>query len=148
MKRKKSFEKLSILNKAIYLIIIALIAFNINTYVNLSKKIKIIGVTDAYRLYKSKKVVFIDARNTIIYNEEHILDSINIPYSLNCKFGDIYDKDDYILITYCDNDGCNLGYLLAREIIRLGFKKVYFMNGGIEEWKKKGYPVVNKKEDK
>ena len=50
-----------------------------------------------------------------------------------------YPKNTEI-VTYC-NDNCSAAEHLSGQIRSLGFTRVRVMEGGIQSWEKKGYPV-------
>lgn len=47
---------------------------------------------------------------------------------------------DTRIVTYC-NKRCSLSKTLKNEIQALGFKHVQWMDGGIDSWREKGYPL-------
>lgn len=50
-----------------------------------------------------------------------------------------YARDEW-LITYC-NRNCSLSKTLAKDLKSLGFKRVHWIEGGIDSWREKGYPL-------
>ncbi len=47
---------------------------------------------------------------------------------------------DTRIVTYC-NKHCTLSKVLKNEIRALGFTRVQWMDGGIDSWREKGYPL-------
>lgn len=95
------------------------------------------------KLQLKKQGVLIDVRDTAEFNAEHIADAINLPLS-SPHFRDYIDELDpsgyYFLY-------CRLGkkstsaYQLMHE---QGFRHLYNLRGGIEEWKNAGLPVIRR----
>jgi len=84
-------------------------------------------------------VVLVDVRDEEAFRREHILGAANIPAGqLVKRLADL--PRDRTIVTYCWDMTCALAPKAALELAQKGFK-VQFLAGGIEEWKKKGYPV-------
>ncbi|MBZ0199676.1 MAG: rhodanese-like domain-containing protein [Ignavibacteriaceae bacterium] len=102
-----------------------------------------IGLPQAYKFYK-EKVVFFDAREVDDYTEGHIDGAINISYvqfdEMKSKL-DAVSKDD-IVVTYCGGDDCDLSILLANEMMKIGYKKVFVFFGGWKKWLTANYPII------
>lgn len=122
------------------------------TLSNLTKDVfnqpRLISLNQAYELYKDK-ILFIDARDTVEFEEGHIAGAINLPYFYVEDF--IYrlntvDKTDPI-VTYCEGADCDMAIRLGDELFAKGYKKVFVFFGGWEEWEKTGYPVVTSETD-
>ena len=86
--------------------------------------------------------VIIDSRRQSLYSVAHIENTINIPLntsdigSFRSALSEL-DKDR-TYFTYCPS-GCGSD---AKEMNSLGFVKVYYMQGGINQWVAEGLPVV------
>jgi rhodanese-related sulfurtransferase len=84
-------------------------------------------------------VVLVDVRDEESFRREHILGAANIPAAqLVKRLADL--PRDRTIVTYCWDITCALAPKAALELAQKGFK-VQFLAGGIEEWKKKGFPV-------
>ncbi len=85
--------------------------------------------------------VFLDVRQPQEYNLMHIPGAILIP--LNTLKEETQEKlgdPDSSILVYCSIGGRSLE---ATKILKnLGYTKVVNLRGGIIEWKKKGYPVI------
>jgi len=107
----------------------------------------------AYELMK-QGVLMVDARVALEYVEERIQGAVNIPYKERSKksvhFN--YRSDSFDLkklpsnkntpvIFYCNAGRCWKSYKASSAAIRNGYKTVYWLRGGIPEWKQKGLPV-------
>lgn len=74
------------------------------------------------------------------YEEEHIPRSINIPYQDIAKHYKELDKDGEIIV-HCSDEFCDASSIAYEKLNKLGFDNVIDFEGGIEEWKEKGYPI-------
>ena len=62
-----------------------------------------------------------------------------IPYDRIVKNADLLpDKDDKIVI-YCRSG--HMSSLAAEDLVEIGYKRVYNLEGGINAWIAAGYPV-------
>ncbi len=91
-----------------------------------------ISPTQIDRYVHSKKVLIIDIRTPKEFDEGHIENAINIPFS---KLSKEYNKmpRDLILILYCQSGGT--GLLAAKELYDRGYV-VKAMIGGYDAYKK------------
>ena len=86
--------------------------------------------------------VIIDSRRQSLYSVAHIENTINIPLntsdigSFRSALSELDKNRTYL--TYCPS-GCGSD---AKEMKSLGFAKVYYMRGGINQWIAEGLPVV------
>ncbi|MBI5630646.1 MAG: rhodanese-like domain-containing protein [Elusimicrobia bacterium] len=84
----------------------------------------------------------IDVRDRESYQEEHIPGAQNIP--LEELSGNLRNlPKDKTMVTYCWNLTCALATKAALQLAEKGYK-VQELVGGIEEWKKKDFPVERK----
>ena len=96
----------------------------------------------------------IDTRVANEYAEAHIKGAVNIPYKeKSAKSADFDASQDSFdvsklpadknaaIITQCNGAECWKSYKGASAAIKAGHKKVYWLRGGIPEWKAKGLPV-------
>lgn len=110
---------------------------------------------------KNKKLIIFDARQQSEYLKQHIAGA-SLPmsedyYKAEKLFKEnitrarpdaaVYLKSslarvsrDSSIITYC-NRNCSLSKTLANELKSIGFKDVRWMDGGIDSWREKGYPL-------
>lgn len=102
-----------------------------------------IDIDLAYKLF-SNKSLFIDARDFEDYDEEHIKNSINIPYEEFETFEDIIlDLDPkQPVIIYCSGGECELSMHLGDVLFdEFEFEKVLIFEAGYPAWKELDYPV-------
>ena len=109
-----------------------------------SVKFKLLEPYDFHLTYlKEDKAVLIDVREFFEYKKKRIKDAVNIPSSGNLEFAaDTLDKES-VLFLYCTT-----GYRsknVAKKFSEKGFQKVYSLDGGINAWKKDGFPIERKK---
>jgi rhodanese-related sulfurtransferase len=96
-------------------------------------------------LKDNPEVIIIDARTEENYSRGKIGNAINIyPYDDEQKMMEsIFSlPQDKPIIVYCDGGSCDLSHLLAKNLLSLGFKRVFLYAGGWEEWSQK---IMNKK---
>ena len=104
----------------------------------------------------NRSAIIIDARDQEDYNESHIQGSINIPYDSYSEFifkedGKWFLEENYeellfnqIYIIYCNGGECPLSEDLANIMYDLNFRIVFIYEGGLPEWKVRGYPTETK----
>jgi rhodanese-related sulfurtransferase len=99
-------------------------------------------------------VLMVDARVANEYVEQHIKGAINIPYKeksgKSVKFDASKDKFNLSklpsdknteIIFYCNGSECWKSFKATTVAAKAGYKKLYWLRGGIPEWKAKGFPV-------
>ncbi len=100
--------------------------------------------TDAWdlneMLHEQDDVVIVDARGEAAYSRERIPQAINFPHrKMNAESTRHLDRGA-LYVTYCDGMGCNASTKGALKLAELGFQ-VKELIGGIDWWKRDGYPV-------
>ncbi len=91
-------------------------------------------------------VVVLDARSAEAFAEEHIPGAISFPHrTMNADSTANLDRDA-LYVTYCDGIGCNASTKGALNMARLGFRVKELM-GGLDWWKRDGYPIETGKAD-
>jgi len=94
----------------------------------------------AVRLMNQGALV-IDLRTKELYDAGHIGDARHVPLAELAAQADSLKKwRDKNVITYCDN-GIN-GASAARALIKLGFTKVFNLQGGLNAWVKDNLPLA------
>ncbi|OFZ66577.1 MAG: rhodanese [Betaproteobacteria bacterium RBG_16_56_24] len=101
-----------------------------------------------------KGTLVIDTRVANEYVEEHIKGAVSVPYKekseKSVNYDPAVDKFDLSLlpadkntpmIMYCNAGECWKSYKSTMAAIKAGYKNVYWLRGGIPEWKAKGFPV-------
>ena len=93
---------------------------------------------------------------SMLGNEDFPLINVHIPYA-----GEIPGTDDFVpfnqieqnlsrfpqdkgakIVIYCRSG--SMSATAARELVRLGFSNVWNLDGGMAEWKKNGYELIQK----
>ena len=92
------------------------------------------------KLNKSDEIIILDVRSEDSFMIKHIKNAINIPYRDLQGRTDELDNAKEIII-YCSNFDCGLSKNAVSLLLKAGFKNVVALEGGIESWQDKGYPV-------
>jgi rhodanese-related sulfurtransferase len=94
----------------------------------------------AVRLMNQGALV-IDLRSKESYDAGHIVESRNVPAAELASLANSLKKwRDKNVITYCDS-GAN-GANAARSLMKLGFNKVFNLQGGLNAWVKDNMPLT------
>ena len=77
-----------------------------------------------------------------IYGEEGVIpNAITVPTTeLISKLDNLQEYKDKKIVTVCGGGGMSM--VAADILIQAGFKDVESLNGGMELWKRKGYPTT------
>ena len=85
------------------------------------------------------EIVILDVRTRQGYDEGHLPGAINIPFEeLPARMKELPKGKD--IITYCWNVTCILCTKAAYVLAKRGYRAKELL-GGIEEWRKAGFPV-------
>jgi rhodanese-related sulfurtransferase len=99
-----------------------------------------LSAMQAVRLMNQGALV-IDLRAKDSYDAGHIVDARNVPAAeLAAQAESLKKWRDRNVITYCDS-GVN-GASAARALIKLGFTKVFNLQGGLNAWVKDNMPLA------
>ncbi len=86
----------------------------------------------------SSEFVIIDARRPGQFEQSHIQGAINIyPHTQNQEI--YFEKLATLpqgkpIVCYCDGGTCDLSHIVAKELISLGYERVFVYQGGWAEW--------------
>ncbi len=87
----------------------------------------------------SRDIVVLDVRSREGYNEGHLPGAVNIPFEeLPSRMKELSKQKD--VITYCWSVTCMLCTKAAYVLAKNGYRAKE-MFGGLEEWKKAGFPI-------
>ncbi|MDE5832404.1 MAG: rhodanese-like domain-containing protein [Desulfovibrio sp.] len=88
-----------------------------------------------------EKITLLDVRTRKEYDDGHIEGAINADYLKN-NFREELESlpPDKPLLMYCRSGQRTLG--ASRAAKDAGFKKIYVLEKGIEDWRKAGLPIV------
>jgi rhodanese-related sulfurtransferase len=90
---------------------------------------------------QGKRVVFVDARESEEFDEEHIPGAVNVSLRNLERLDPKQYKDADLIVAYCLKDF--RGYEVAKALKRAGFAQSVIMKEyGIGGWKKQGLPTV------
>lgn len=90
---------------------------------------------------KHPGVVVLDVRPAEAYERAHVPGSRSIPYrQIDAALAASLSRDD-IHVVYCWGPGCNAATKAAVRLAKLGLP-VKEMIGGIEYWRREGYPMA------
>ncbi|MGB6353274.1 MAG: rhodanese-like domain-containing protein [Steroidobacteraceae bacterium] len=99
-----------------------------------------LSVMQAVRLINQGALV-IDLRGKESYDAGHIGDARNVPAAeLQAQAESLKKWRDKNVITYCDSG--TSGASGARALTKLGFTKVFSLQGGVNAWVKDNLPLV------
>jgi rhodanese-related sulfurtransferase len=103
--------------------------------------------TDASDVYTDQQngaagFLLVDTRAHADYEAEHLPGAFSLPHSEMSAETTRGLPRDVLLVTYCWGPGCNAATKGALRLASLGFP-VKEMIGGLEYWKREGYPTVS-----
>ena len=98
----------------------------------------VVSTAQIKQLLEHHQAIIVDARSEKEYAEGHIPTAINLPYEYLQEYFEKLQSlpQDKWLITHCDGPPCDLGELLAFELMGMGFPKVAIYTDGLNDWKK------------
>jgi rhodanese-related sulfurtransferase len=100
-----------------------------------------LSAAQAVRLMNQGGALVIDLRSKDSFDAGHIVDARNVPAAtLESQADSLKKWRDKNVITYCDT-GSN-GANAARALIKLGFTKVFNLQGGLNGWVKDNLPLT------
>ncbi len=110
--------------------------------------IPLITIAEAHDMYLKKKVVFVDARDPLSFEEGHIAGAINIyPDEVAIHLTRLKSllSENAIVVTYCDGPQCPLSKETAHALLSQGIPKAQVFINGWSLWLHAGYPVARGK---
>ena len=91
-------------------------------------------------LVKAKNAMLIDLRDAKDFREGHISGSRNIPYSpITSHIEELKSADRPLVFI------CNLGQIAGTALQQVGHADSYRLDGGINNWKAQGLPLIKSK---
>ena len=91
----------------------------------------------------NRNLLVIDARIHSEYVDGHIPGAVNYPQPQLESFKHKFPKSKAApLAFYCNGPKCWKSYDAAKMAVSWGYSHIFWMRGGVPEWKKAGYPVV------
>jgi rhodanese-related sulfurtransferase len=120
--------------------VVAAIAVLVNELRERIQAFAALSANQAVRLINQGALV-IDLRSKDLYDAGHIVDARNLPVAeLETQAESLKKWRDKNVITYCDS-GTN-GASAARSLVKLGFTKVFNLQGGLNAWVKDNMPLT------
>lgn len=105
--------------------------------------VPLVPTTVAYNWYRNREARFADARSEAAYKKSHIKGAAFSPATKGLPSNDPaenWPKSDRI-VTYCRCPH-HLSSLRAANLINQGYKRVYALDKGFDDWIEQGYPVA------
>jgi len=103
------------------------------TYQNIDAK-------EAFDLIQNKELLILDVRTPGEYAAGHIKNSVLIPLQvLETDYTKILDYRGKSVFLYCRSGNRSVG--ASKILIKNGFKKLYNLKSGINDWVKNGFPL-------
>jgi rhodanese-related sulfurtransferase len=105
-----------------------------------------ISATEAHKLIEEHagdpNFMIIDVRSEDEYKQEHLANAVNLLYT-SPDFIEVMQElgKEKIYLFYCLFGGRSM--YAMQKLLPLGFKNVYNLDGGIEEWKEAGFEVIS-----
>lgn len=102
------------------------------------------GLAQVKELFDTKDAVFIDARESSVFQQSHIKGATSFPLAnLETTLPDFLKKVPYEtnLVIYCNGYGCHDSKDLGQKLLKLGYRQIFIFEGGYPEWKDAGYPL-------
>ncbi len=106
-----------------------------------------IGTADAYQLWASGEVVFVDARPQKDYLAGHIPDAYLVPAETidQGRLGEMMEvgmvDPSVRVVVYCEGGACDASHLVALTLQDMGFDKIHIDIDGFPAWQAAGYEV-------
>ncbi len=106
--------------------------------------IKDITIEQTIKLIETRNIVLIDARSEKEFFKSHLINAINVPFKNFDQHSEkIFNYPiDTTLIIYCESFHCNQSHELAKLLSQFGFKKIFIMKDGIQEWINRDLPIT------
>lgn len=92
------------------------------------------------------ETLFVDARPDTFYAQGHILNALSLPVKSTSASitNSIPMPHPYrLIIVYCDDEHCDAADAMARKLDRLGYDKLFVLEGGWRAWTQANLPVEN-----
>jgi rhodanese-related sulfurtransferase len=103
-----------------------------------------VSLSAAVEEHKKGETVFVDAMPANFYEKEHIRGAVNMPLPLfdivyMMTFGE--EEKSKNIIVYGRTISKLYDVEVANKLVLRGYKNARVLEGGLSDWKKKGYPV-------
>ncbi len=99
-----------------------------------------VNTNEAIQLMNHNDIMILDVREAKEFSAGHLVNSTHIPTTAIAKRASEIEKyKDKDLLVYCKTD--QRASIAARQLIKLGFKKISVLKGGINAWTSANLPV-------
>lgn len=135
----KKNKRITIISLAV---VLPLLAAAVLAYFLMSEQdgFRTVTPTSAVKLIESRKdLLIIDVRGPDELWQGSIKGSVLMPFTEIAQGRIVPPKDKPILLV-CAVGGRSLG--LGRAMIEYGWKEIYNLKGGIDEWRRQGFPLT------
>ncbi len=105
--------------------------------VKIREETSVINFDDTVAAFEEARSVLVDARQEAFFGLGHIPGARNLPRSeFRSSFGDfaVQIAQEESLIVYCSDAECEDSAIVAKALMRLGYRRVLVFKGGWEEW--------------
>jgi len=92
------------------------------------------------KIEAGEKFTLVDVRGETAYKIEHIKGASSLPLTEIEKAGEMFRKDEEIVV-YCGSYDCLASDTAAKRLIEMGFTNITRYPGGIKEWRELGSPT-------
>ena len=98
-----------------------------------------ISTAQAIQIINKNKGLFVDIREVVEFNKEHISDSINIPVSkLTENMAKLKNPTDPIILIYGNGQRA---HVVVKQLQKNNFTDIYVLNGGLNAWRDAKLPL-------
>ena len=115
-----------------------------------SKEPLLVNTKQVHQLLTKDIAILIDARSEAEFLKAHIPNAQNIPIENLAEYEDKVNSlpQNKWIICYCDGPSCDMGDLLAYELMIAGFRRVAVYRDGIDAWENAGKAIQRKESSK
>jgi rhodanese-related sulfurtransferase len=107
-----------------------------------SATVPLVSPLEARRLMREVDgLLLLDVRDAEEFDREHITDSLNVPRGSLEFLVEEAVPDPRTPLLIVSRAGAR-GLLAGRTLQELGYRAVWALAGGVEQWKSRGYPLV------
>lgn len=110
----------------------------------LNEAVSFLDPLNAFEKQKKHEVVFVDARPSIFYEQQHIANSVSLPVSIFDFMYDMslsHEKKNKEIVVYGRTISKCYDEEVANKLVLRGHENVRILKGGLAAWKKGGLPV-------
>ncbi|MFK5891914.1 MAG: rhodanese-like domain-containing protein [Pseudomonadota bacterium] len=108
--------------------------------------VTVVAAPQVREMMENKSYVLINSLSDIEFNIQHIPGSINIPVDEMIDnplhYPPLPDNKEIPLIFYCMGSRCPYSRIAAKEAVKRKYQHVFWFRGGIAEWRKYQYSMI------